>query len=109
MGLFIISVIFCSIMGSFFSLMVCGNLEGKIKPWINAIIGVAVAVAFGFAMTGIMWAEDAHNRNIYNNGICSLCSGEYHFSGGSEYRTSHTYYYTCESCGHTIETNSLMK
>lgn len=109
MGLFIISVIVCSIIGTFFSMMICGNLEGKVKPFVNTIIGILVALAFGFFMTCLMWGETAHEEKIWNNGICSSCEGEYTFSGASHYRTSQKYYYSCEECGHTIEVNHLQK
>ena len=109
MTLFIISVILCSILGSFFSLIVCGNLEGKVKPWFNTVIGIWVALLFGLFMTCIMWGETAHEEKMWNNGICSVCEGEYNFSGASKYRTTTEYYYSCEDCGHTIEVNHLQK
>ncbi len=109
MTLFIISVIVCSIFGSFFSMIVDANLmEGK-SAFARCAVGILVALAFGFFLTGVMWGEAKMDADAYNNGICSLCEGNYDFRGGSEYRSSHTYYYTCEDCGHTIETNSLMK
>ena len=46
----------------------------------------------------------------YNNGICSECGGEYRFAGATHLRNSgDRYYYTCQSCGHTTMTYSLMK
>ena len=107
--LFVISVIVCSILGSFFSMIVDANLMENKPVFARWIVGILVAVAFGFFLTGAMWMEAKMDADVYNNGICSVCEGDYRFSGGSEYRSSHTYYYSCEDCGHTIETNSLMK
>ena len=108
-ALFIISVIVCSIFGSFFSMIVDANLmEGK-SAFARWVVGILVALAFGLFLTGVMWGEAKMDADAYNGGVCSICEGDYDFRGGSEYRGSHTYYYTCKDCGHTIETNSLMK
>lgn len=108
-ALFIISVIFCSIPGTFFSMIVDANFMERKSAFARWVVGTLVAVTFGFLLTGVMWMEAKMDAGVYNNGICIVCDGEYRFSGGSEYRNSHTYYYSCEDCGHTIETNSLMK
>lgn len=108
-ALFIISVIVCSIFGSFFSMIVDANLMESKSALTRWAVGILVALAFGFFLTGVMWGEAKMDADAYNGGICSICEGDYDFRGGSEYRGSHTYYYTCEDCGHTIETNSLMK
>lgn len=45
----------------------------------------------------------------YNNGVCTECGGHFEFSGGSQYKTHHEYYYTCDNCGHTIIANHIME
>jgi hypothetical protein len=77
--------------------------------WGNKIGGAIVCLLFWLAICGVMYAEDKWDNEMWNNGICSMCEGEYNFSGATKYRTSHHYYYTCENCDHTIELNSLMK
>ena len=108
MVLFIISVIVCAVFGSFFSLMVCSNMP-KAKKWVRTVVGIAIALLFGFIFTCGMWLSTEFDLRAWNNGVCAVCDGEYEFRGGSEYRGSHTYYYTCNDCGSTIELNSLMK
>jgi ferredoxin-fold anticodon binding domain-containing protein len=69
------------------------------------------------AMVGICLLEktanDKNDEKVYNNGICTECGGDYIFSSavhvcnidGSE----DDYYYTCNKCGHTVKTDSIMK
>lgn len=76
---------------------------------VHRIGGSAMVLAFWLLISGAMVAEAKWDADLWNNGICSVCEGEYKFSGATKYRTSHHYYYTCENCDHTIELNSLMK
>lgn len=75
----------------------------------NKIGGALVCLIFWFAFSGAMTVEAKWDADMWNNGICSVCGGEYKFSSATKYRTSHHYYYTCEDCDHTIELNSLME
>ena len=83
--------------------LICGCTRG------NKIGGAIACLLFWLAISGAMYAEDEWDNEMWNNGICSVCEGEYNFSGATKYRTSHHYYYTCDDCGHTIEINQLMK
>lgn len=43
----------------------------------------------------------------YNNGVCTKCEkGHYVFTAATDRKV---YYYTCDECGHTIATDSIMK
>ena len=75
----------------------------------DKIGGAIVCLFFWLAISGAMYAEDKWDNEMWNNGVCSVCEGEYNFNGATKYRTSHHYYYTCDDCGHTIEINQLMK
>ena len=77
--------------------------------WGNKIGGAIACLLFWLAISGVMYAEDKQDNEMWNNGICSVCEGDYNFSGATKYRTSHHYYYTCDDCGHTIEVNQLME
>ena len=77
--------------------------------WGNKIGGAIVCLLFWLTISGAMYAEHEWDTDMWNNGICSVCEGEYKFSGAAKYRTSHHFYYTCDDCGHTIEINQLMK
>ena len=49
-------------------------------------------------------------RKDYNHGICVECGGDYQFSSAVHYQNAgNKYFYTCEDCGHTIITYSIMK
>ena len=76
---------------------------------VHKVGGSAMVLAFWLLISVAMVAEAKWDAEDWNNGICSVCEGEYKFSGATKYRTSHHYYYTCENCDHTIELNSLMK
>ena len=87
-------------------LMVAIIAPQKIRNKIIASVGVlAVALAL---MCG-MYAEHENDYNRWNNGIHIDCGGEYQFSGATEWRTSESFYYTCDKCGHTEEFSSIMK
>ena len=83
--------------------LICGCTRG------NKIGGAIACLAFWVLISGAFALEDNYDNEMWNNGICSVCEGEYNFSGATKYRTSHHYYYTCDDCGHTIEINQLMK
>ena len=84
-------------------ILICGY------TWRIKIGGAIVCLFFWLAISSAMYAEDKWDNEMWNNGICSVCEGEYTFSSATKYRTSHHYYYTCDDCGHTIEINQLMK
>ena len=65
-----------------------------------------LAVACGVMTLIYKDAENANDR--WNNGVCE-CGGTYELSAASQYRTSKTFYYTCDECGHTEEFSHLMK
>ena len=53
------------------------------------------------------------NSVRYNDGICTECGNQLSFAGAApSYRMSNRifthYFYTCENCGHTVETSFLM-
>lgn len=65
-----------------------------------------LVVTFGIATLLYKQAEGEQER--WNNGICE-CGGTYELSAASQYRSSKTFYYTCDNCGHTEEFSGLMK
>jgi len=83
--------------------LICGCTRG------NKIGGAIACLVFWVLISGAFALEDNYDNEMWNNGVCSVCEGEYTFSGATKYRTSHHYYYTCDDCGHTIEINQLMK
>ena len=77
------------------------------KGCIIALVLIALLLIGGFF--GVCWQDDEALKD-YNHGICTECGGNYHFSSGIHYKYSRNeYYYTCEDCGHTIVTYSIMK
>lgn len=75
---------------------------------IAVILAELLSLILGFALCAII--NDACRQAsevpaAYNNGICTECGGEYHFSGADHSQ----YYYTCAQCDHTIRSCELMK
>lgn len=53
-------------------------------------------------------AREAINAVKAYGGNCE-CGGTYELSAASQYRTFRSFYYTCDTCGHTEEFSHLMK
>lgn len=73
------------------------------------IIASVCVLAVAFALMCGMYAEKENDFDRWNNGIYIDCGGEYQFSGATKWRTSESFYYTCDKCGHTEEFSSIMK
>lgn len=76
-----------------------------IKKKVIACLCVLI-VTFGFATIKYMNNESINNR--WNGGICN-CGGIYELSAVSQFHASKSFYYTCDSCGHTEQFSRLMK
>ena len=72
---------------------------------------VGMTLTLGLFFVFVFAAKEQNKAMIerYNDGICTICGGEYEFAGGTRTNSSKTYYYTCEDCGYTIEVNRIMK
>lgn len=54
--------------------------------------------------------EHKQDEKTYNQGICTLCGGQYIFSGSNHIKNSgDLYYYTCDKCHHTITVHHIMR
>lgn len=76
--------------------------------WWGKMLAILIScgICFGF---GCMFSqENINDTNKFNNGACKQCGGEYRFTSSTRYRMNETFYYTCQDCGWTIETNRLM-
>lgn len=80
------------------------------KDFVRLVVILLVPIlAFAILIIGTRY-EIKMDKEEYNNGICSFCGGEYRFTSAVHYRNGgDRYYYTCDECGHTIETVCLMK
>lgn len=76
-----------------------------VKKKVIACLCVLI-VTFGFTVLKYMNNESIYNR--WNNGVCN-CGGVYELSAVSQFKCSKSFYYTCDSCGHTEEFSHLMK
>lgn len=78
----------------------------RYREEIRLLVGLVVAIIL---ITFVVKMEYKDDTSKWNNGVCIKCNGQMRFSGGSHNRSSEHYYYSCDDCGHTIETHSLMQ
>lgn len=90
---------------SLLPLMIATFAPETVKGKIIACLCVLIAT---FGMTAMFYQEEENANDRWNGGICE-CGGTYEFSSASKYRTSESFYYTCDTCGHTEEFPRLMK
>lgn len=77
--------------------------------WWGKVLSFVICCAIFFGFGAMVGQEHVNDRDTFNNGVCVQCGGEYHMSGATKTRMgSETFYYTCQNCGWTIETNGLM-
>ena len=79
------------------------------NKWWSKLLTFIVCCAIFFSIGTMLGQVGVNNRDDFNNGVCVQCGGEYCMSGATSTRMgSKTFYYTCQDCGWTIETNGLM-
>ena len=102
--------------------IICGLLMGGLvglpvgliiaigrDTWWGKVLSFVICCAIFFGFGAMVGQEHINDCNTFNNGVCIQCGGEYRMSGATRSRMgSETFYYTCQDCGWTIETNSLM-
>ena len=77
--------------------------------WWGKLLALIICCAIFFGFGCGIGQESVNDHNTFNNGVCVQCGGEYRMSGATRTRMgSETFYYTCQDCGWTIETNHLM-
>lgn len=82
-------------------LLNCDTIIGK-------ILGAVLALALTFGVSVAFCHQDTAQTEKWNEGICE-CGGTYEFTGAAKTSMSTTYYYTCDTCGHTEEFDHIMK
>lgn len=82
---------------------------GCCDRWVSKVLAFIICCAIFFGVGAMMGQEHINDCDTFNNGVCVQCGGEYRMSGATKIRMgSQTFYYTCQDCGWTIETNCLM-
>lgn len=67
---------------------------------------VLILILFAIFTTKI---ETSNSNNLYNNGICQECGGNYEFLQVVGHYASTCYVYKCNNCQNLIETNTYFK
>ena len=76
--------------------------------WWGKVLSFVIFCSIFFGFGAMVGQDHVNDRDTFNNGVCVKCGGEYRFTSSTRYRMSETFYYTCQDCGWTIETNYLM-
>lgn len=90
--------------GYFMALLITG---GEARRWWTKLLQALLGLVIGLAILGMMYLEQEGDSREYNDGICSICGGEYKFSSAAGRGISRHYYYSCEDCDHTIQVESI--
>lgn len=71
---------------------------------INIIVAFVISVLLGFSFTGIIKLENKQNLELWNDGVCTNCGGEYYFTNSyKNVNSSQHYIYCCNKCGKVID------
>lgn len=54
----------------------------------------------------VFLVQSCESSNIYNNGICPYCGGNFVFKETVGHRYSTHYIYVCDKCGNLIESST---
>lgn len=76
--------------------------------WWGKMLAILISCGICFGFGCMFGQENINDTNKFNNGVCEQCGGEYRFTSSTRYCMNKTFYYTCQDCGWTIETNCLM-
>lgn len=106
-GLAILAIVLA--MGLFAALGFFVGYNISTHQFFGGIVGLILAVGLFFSLVFTVKTQNNITTEKYNNGICTICGGNYEFSGATRSNSSQYYFYTCEDCGHTIEVNKIMK
>lgn len=68
----------------------------------NVFLGIAALVVIAV----LAWSAGAPDRKAWNDGICTECGGNYEFDYMRTHSSYLEYRWTCDSCGHTIWTET---
>ena len=100
----IAGLIMCGIIGLPVGLLVAVGRD----HWWRKVLALIISCAIAFGIGCMCGQESVNDHDTFNNGVCVKCGGEYRFTSSTRYRMSETFYYTCQDCGWTIETNTLI-
>lgn len=71
------------------------------------IVALAATLVLSCAFGALTISRVNTDKKAWNNGVCPSCGQVWEFKGGSQYRGSHTYYYSCDNCHINIEQHTL--
>jgi predicted RNA-binding Zn-ribbon protein involved in translation (DUF1610 family) len=97
----IVAVLMSITVGAFLSMCIISNTN--LKGWKKAIIGIAISVAIGCAISEMFVLEAKSNQTAWNNGYCYSCDTQWELVNVQKTRGGMHYFYTCPNCGEIID------
>ena len=78
------------------------------ETWWGKLLAIVIWCSAWFGVGAAVGAEKLNDCKEFNDGVCTQCGGEYRLNGATRWRSNSEFYYTCQDCGWTIETHSLI-
>ena len=82
-----------------------------IEDFIGAVIVIAITVTmialFVIGAVELDKYEDKIDDDLWNNGYCSECDGQWIYEQAVGHRYSTSYIYVCDKCGKRIEIGEI--
>ena len=93
--------------GWFFGLLVTSGMK---DGWKKTVVGIIVALVFGFGVGGLLTLEHIAEDDGWNNGHC-VCGGSWELFDVEKGRknSSTVYYYLCDECNDLFTSHSFKK
>lgn len=101
------TAIWFGILGFFNAMIVglsWGILYDKAKP---VILTLGITLVLSSILGSWTASRAMEDKKEWNDGVCPSCGQVWEFKGGSQYKGSHTYYYSCDNCHINIEQYTL--
>lgn len=106
---FILASVFISLtINGFMSLCIILTIAENGRLVVKWIVGVVLAVAISCGISGLVALQNKGDDKARNNGYYTECNKPYRFVNAVYHTNSNNeYYYTYDSCGHTIIVHGL--
>lgn len=99
---FWIAFIFTLVFAGFFAMLFPETNKGR-------VIMMVVWLIISFGIGNLAYINETSRNKRWNGGTHKDCGGTYQLVAASQTHMSHSFYYTCDKCGHAEEFSQIMK
>ena len=96
---------------AFIFTLVCFGFFAMLFPETNKgrVIMMVVCLVISFGIGNLACINETSRNKRWNGGTHKDCGGTYQLVAASQTKMSHSFYYTCDKCGHTETFSQIMK